>query len=184
VVDEAVRIADSEGLAALTLARVATALGVQAPSLYNHVSGHQGLVRLIALRGLRGLSDAMRSASVGRAGNDALSAAARAYRDYVRAHPGCYEATVRAPDPGDVELAAAAVDAVAVMLAVLTAWDLECERAVHAVRVIRSALHGFATIEAGGGFGLPLDVDKSFELLIETLLAGLKGAPDRNATHD
>jgi hypothetical protein len=48
---------------------------------------------------------------------------------------------------------------------------------VHRVRVIRAALHGFVSIEAEGGFGLPLDLDRSFELLLATLVAGLEPAP-------
>jgi hypothetical protein len=29
------------------------------------------------------------------------------------------------------------------------------------VRVIRSALHGFVSLAPGGGFGIPLEVDRS-----------------------
>jgi AcrR family transcriptional regulator len=173
VLDEAVRIADAEGLAAVTLARVAQALDVRAPSLYNHVSSRDALLRAIALRGMAELDDALRDAAVGRAGADALAAIARAYRDYARHHPGRYAATVRAPAPGDTELAARAARVVDLILAVLSSWGLDGEDAIHAVRGIRSALHGFTTIELDGGFGLPLDLDDSYERLIATLIAGI-----------
>ena len=52
VVDAAVAIADADGLEAVTLSRVAAALGVKPPSLYNHVDGRGALVRAIALRAL------------------------------------------------------------------------------------------------------------------------------------
>ncbi len=174
VVDEAISIADADGLAEVTLARVAAALGVRAPSLYNHVAGREALLRLVALRGVTSFGDALRDAAVGRAGEDALVAIVQAYRAFAHAHPGLYAATVRAPAPGDEELLAAAARPVEVLGAVLAAWKLEGDAAVHHVRVIRSALHGFVTIEAGGGFGLPLDLDGSFSLLAETLLAGLE----------
>ena len=173
VVDEAARIADAEGLEAVTLARVAHALGVRAPSLYNHVDGRAGLIRLLSMCGLRQLTAAIRDAAVGRAGEDALRAIAHAYRRYAGEHPGLYATTVRAPEPADAERRAAAAQTVAVLTAVLGAWGLADDDAIHEVRVIRSALHGFATIEAGGGFGIPLDLDQSFERLIATLLAGL-----------
>jgi AcrR family transcriptional regulator len=176
VVEEAARIADAEGLEAVTLARVAEALGVRPPSLYNHVDGHAGLMRQLALRSLAELTDALREAAVGRAGEDALAAAAHAYRGYVIRHPGCYATTVRAPEPGDEERARLAAQTVSVIVAVLGAWGLEGDAAVHEVRLIRAALHGFATIEASGGFGLPLDLDESFERLIGTLVAGLRSA--------
>ena len=94
VVGAAVALADAQGLEAVTLAAVAASLDVRPPSLYNHVAGRDGLLRAIALRALRELAAAMRDASVGRAGPDALTAAARAYRAYAHAHPGRYAATL------------------------------------------------------------------------------------------
>jgi AcrR family transcriptional regulator len=176
VVEAALQIADADGLGEVTLARVAAALDVRAPSLYNHIDGRDGLLRLLALRSLSELGDVLRDAAVGRAREDALRAIAHAYRKYAREHPGGYAATQRAPAAGDEELATAAGRVLDVLLAVLAGWGLEGDRALHQIRVIRSALHGFVTLEAEAGFGLPLDLDQSFELLIATLLAGL--APD------
>jgi AcrR family transcriptional regulator len=173
VIDAAVSIADSDGLAAVTLARVADSLGVRAPSLYHHVAGHDGLLRAIALRGLSELTACMQAAALGRAGTEALAATANAYRGYAHAHPGRYAATQRAAAAGDAEHEQAGRAAVQVLSAVLRAWQLEDDEMLHAVRVIRSALHGFVSLEADGGFALPLDLDRSFERLIETLAAGL-----------
>ena len=87
VVQEAARIADAEGLDEVTLARVAAALGVRAPSLYNHVDGRAGLLRLLALRSIDELADALRDAAVGRAGAMAAGDRARVPRVCARA-PG------------------------------------------------------------------------------------------------
>jgi AcrR family transcriptional regulator len=173
VVEEAADIADAEGLEAVTLARVAGALGVRAPSLYNHVDGRTDLLRAIAVLAVRELAAALREAAVGRSGAPALAAAAAAYRAYARAHPGRYAATLAAPTRGDEEHRAAASEAVDVLLAVLRAWDLEGDDAIHAVRAFRSALHGFVTLEAADGFGMAVDVDASFERLVATLAGGL-----------
>jgi AcrR family transcriptional regulator len=173
VVEAAADIADAEGLEAVTLARVAGALGVRAPSLYNHVDGHGEVLRAIAVLAVRELAAALREAAVGRSGAQALTVAARAYRAYARAHPGRYAATLAAPTRGDEEHRAAASEAVDVLLAVLRAWDLEGDDAIHAVRAFRSALHGFVTLEAADGFGMAVDVDASFERLVATLAGGL-----------
>ena len=42
--------------------------------------------------------------------------------------------------------------------------------------MIRSTLHGFVSIELGGGFGLPLDLDISFALLVDSLIAAITAA--------
>lgn len=174
VVEEAARIADSNGLADATLARVAQSLGVRAPSLYNHVEGLPGLRRQITLLSLGELTDVMRTAAVGRSGEDALRSLARAYRAYALEHPGRYASTIRPPTPDDPALFAASLRAVEVITAVLLAWGFTGDEALHRVRVVRSALHGFISIEAEDGFGLALSVDESFELLLQTLTAGLE----------
>ena len=173
VVDAAVAIADADGLEAVTLARVAADLGVRAPSLYNHVQGREALLREVSLRGISGLSAALSRATVGRSGGDALEAMAHAYRAYAAEHPGCYAATVAAPADGDAEHAAAAAEPVGIVLAVIRPWELGPEDELHAVRVIRSGLHGFIALEAGGGFALPLDLDASFAALVAVLVGGL-----------
>ena len=48
----------------------------------------------------------------------------------------------------------------------LEAFNLHGEDALHAARGLRSLAHGFATLEAAGGFGLPLDCDESFRHLV------------------
>ena len=55
----------------------------------------------------------------------------------------------------------------------LRAWDLDGDEAVHAARAFRSAVHGFVALEAAGGFGIPVDLDASFDRLVATLAEGL-----------
>ncbi len=174
VVDAAARIADAEGLDAVTLARLAADLGIRPPSLYAHVVGLDDLRHRIATRGMRELAEELQEAAAGRAGGDALQAVAGAYRAYADSHPGSYAALQRAPDPDDHEATAAATRVVGVVLAVLRGYALEGEEAIHATRIVRSALHGFVALETAGGFGLPLDLDETFARLIRTLDGGLR----------
>jgi hypothetical protein len=45
-------------------------------------------------------------------------------------------------------------------------------------RGLRSVAHGFATLEVARGFGIPLDLDESFDRLLRAFVAGLrKGEP-------
>jgi len=172
VTEVAAELADRDGLTTLTLARVAAVLDVRPPSLYNHVAGLDALRRAIALDALAGIGTAMREAATGRAGRDALVHTARAYRAYVLAHPGRYAAASIAPPEDDAALNAAATEVVGTMLAVLRAWDLDGDDAIHAVRAVRSAIHGFVTLEIDGGFGIPLDLDESFDRMIAMLAGG------------
>lgn len=173
VVAEAAALADERGAAALSLAAVAERLGVRVPSLYKHVGGLDDLHRRLALAGLRDLTGALREATVGRSSGEALRACAAAWRAYARTHPGRYAAVQRAPDPADTELHEAADRLARLVFAVLRGYGLGEDDTVHATRAVRSALHGFVSLEAAGGFGLPQDVDASYDRLVDLLDAGI-----------
>ncbi len=173
VIEAALAVADADGLEAVTIARLAADLGVRPPSLYNHITGREDLLRAMTLRSLQDAGAALGAAAMGRAGVEALTALSQAWRTFAREQPGRYASTVRAPARGDAELLAAGADVVEIVLAALRAWELEGDDAIHAVRIVRAALHGFVALEAGGGFGVPVDVDTSFDRLVATLAAGL-----------
>lgn len=174
ILQAAAEIADTSGIEEVTLATLAKKLEIRSPSLYNHVDGLRGLRKKLAVYGIQQLSGALTRASVGRSGDDAVRALGKAYVDFARTHPGLYEATLRAPDPKDPEFQQAGAEVVDLVVRILHAYDLEDDAALHAVRGIRSMLHGFASLEQRGQFGLPLDLDESLHLLIHTYLAGLR----------
>jgi AcrR family transcriptional regulator len=174
VVAAAAALADADGLHQLTLARLAGALGIRTPSLYAHINGLDDLRARLGARGASELAAALQLAAAGRAGRDALRAIALAYREYAHAHPGTYAAMQIPSDSEEFEAAGAAV--VGTILAVLRGYALEGESAIHAVRAIRSALHGFVSLEREGGFGLPINIDDSYDNLVNMLDDGLAAA--------
>ncbi|MFF3063391.1 TetR/AcrR family transcriptional regulator [Oerskovia sp. NPDC057915] len=176
----ALRVVDdggAQGFAGLTLAKVAAAAGVATPSLYKHVGSLADLRRSVALVAVNDLTRATAAATIGRSGPDALSALAWAVRDFAREHPGRYAAIQLSPDLGatdDDPLSRAGAETIAVIVAVLRGFDLPEARTIDAIRAVRSAVHGFVSLELMGGFGLPDDVDHSFEVLVRLLVAGIE----------
>lgn len=170
----AAELADREGLGSLTLATLAAHLGVRAPSLYNHIDGLPGVRRELALMGMREMSIRLGRAGIGRARDEAVLALCEAYRAYVKEHPGVYAATQQAPGPEDKELSEASGELVGIVVQVMSSYGLKGEDALHAVRALRSVVHGFASLEVLGGFGLPLDLDESFSRLVRMLVRGLE----------
>jgi AcrR family transcriptional regulator len=180
VVAEAARIADEVGFERLTLSAVAHRFGVAVPSLYKHVDGLAALRRRISALALTELGDALATAVEGRSGHEALRALAGAYRRYAGSHPGRYGATLRAPEPSHEDAAAAAGRLLEVVLVVLEGYRLRGDDAVDATRALRSALHGFVSLEGAGGFGMPRDVDRSFDRMVEAFDAALAGWASRS----
>ncbi len=169
VVEEGERIADGVGLMNLTLAALAEHLGVRQPSLYKHIAGIDGLRRGIALRAKRELADVLGRAAIGRSRGEAITAMARAYRTWAHEHPGRYAAVQRAPVAGDVDDEIASANVVQVAFDVIAGYQLRGDDAVDAIRALRAGLHGFVALEEAGGFGLPVDVDRSFDRLVAGL---------------
>jgi len=163
------------------LGDLAAHLGVRTPSLYNHIAGQAGLRRELALRGLRELALRLGWAAMGRSADDALVAAAHAYRAFARERPGIYAATLRAPDPGDDARQAASEEVLVVMRAILASYNLGHEAEVHAVRGLRRLVHGFVSLEIAGGVGLPVDVDERY--LIEKSGTTRRQAPPQSGPH-
>jgi AcrR family transcriptional regulator len=184
VVRAAARLADAEGLEAVSLARLAGQLGVRSPSLYAHVDGLEDLRRRLGARGAAELAGMLAVAAAGKSRLAALRAVAYTYRAYAREHPGTYAAMQRAPDNADGrevvaggarDEAAAARRLVEVILAVLAGYSLSGDQAIHAVRVVRAALHGFVVLEQERGFAIPLSLDDTYDRMIGVLDQGLAG---------
>ena len=155
VVEEAERLVDELGLPCLTMAGLAGRLGVRQPSLYKHVENLDGLRRSLAVRAKRQLADALGHASVGWSERDAILSVSQVYRAWAHEHPGRYVAAQRAPQSGDAEDEAASAAVVGVVFDILAGYGLDGDDAVDAARALRSALHGFVSLEAAGGFSLP-----------------------------
>ncbi|WP_025689795.1 TetR/AcrR family transcriptional regulator [Paenibacillus zanthoxyli] len=173
IVIEAAQIADEYGMEGVTLAALAARLGVRPPSLYNHINGQAELRSLLAVYGLKQLYEAMSSASRGLSGSEAVLAMGKGYAEFAKKHPGLYEMTLEAPDANNAELNEEAGYVLKLIISVLAPYKLSDEGELHAVRGLRSILHGFASLEQKGGFGIPLDVSVSLSATIHAFLAGI-----------
>ena len=177
VVDEAAVVADEVGFERLSLASVAERVGVRLPSLYKHIASLDALRAEVSVLGTREVTAAMTDAVLGKSGPDALVALCHAYHDYARAHPGRYAATVAAPRTDNPDHVQAAGAALRVVNATLEGYGLRGDDAIDAARAVRAALHGFASLEGAGGFGLPQDVDRSFDRLVTAMDSALGAWP-------
>ena len=176
VVQAAAELINAEGLEALSLGRLAKDLGIRTPSLYNHVDGLPGLMRELSILNARNLAERLNEAAIGQSGPEAIRAIMGAMRAYIKEYPGLYLSTVRAsgtqPEENP-ELELEETRSVKVGMAVMDSFGLEGEETIHALRGLRSLVHGFATLEISGGFGMPLELDESFSRLVDLFIAGL-----------
>jgi AcrR family transcriptional regulator len=168
-------LADEVGFDRLSMGLLAERLGVKTPSLYKHVDSLSDLAHRIAVLAMIEVGDALRDATQGRAGSDALTAGAQAMRTYVKEHPGRYAAGNAARPTGpDDPLLNAADRVLASWAAMLRGYRIDPSQEIHALRMLRSMLHGFATLEVAGGFQIDTDADDSFTWMIDFIDHGLQ----------
>jgi len=134
-------LAESDGWAAVTMRRLAGELGVTQPVLYTAFASRQALIDAVALDGFRDLAAALEAVAA------SPMARMRAYLDFAAAHPRVYEAMFSMPSG----LPFAADDTPEPLHHAFAALhdafpDADGTRA----EVAWSALHGLATLQAGG----------------------------------
>ena len=174
VVDAALELVDEQGVEGLTLAAVAARTGVATPSLYKHVASLGELRGHVGVRVLEEMTARFTEAVLGRAGDEAVASLMHAYRKYVQDKPKRYAAMPMDPLHDELQQAAG-LKLVEVMLATLRSYGLEGSEAIHATRRLRVVVHGFASIESSGGFGLPEGLDDTYDQLVRMYLTDLRG---------
>lgn len=175
IIEKAASLADEIGVANLSLKALASELGIKSPSLYKHFSG--GLDELnkeLMLFGWRSLESEITKVAVGKAKDDAIKAICCAYRSFVGAHKGLFEAMQWYNMYQSEEHLKATQGTVFILFQVLDAYGLSEEQKVHCVRMLRGFLQGFCSVESHGGYGNPVPVDGTFEFALKTILNGIR----------
>ncbi len=179
VTEAGAELADELGFAQLSMGLLAERLGVKTPSLYKHVAGQADLVHRIAVQAANELADTIRDAIQGRAGSDAFAAGARAMRAYVKHHPGRYAAGNAARPTGPDDPLIAALDRVLdSWAAMVRGYGIDPGQKIHVLRMVRTMLHGFATLEVASGFQIDVGVEDSFSWMIDFIDHGLQSLDD------
>ncbi|WP_460070689.1 TetR/AcrR family transcriptional regulator [Streptomyces sp. YKOK-I1] len=177
LVAAAAELADEAGPDGVTLSALARRFGVKDASLYSHVKNLKDLRTRLALFVGGEMIDRIAPAVAGLAGKDALAAFAGAYREYALQHPGRYAAAQIRIDQGTAVDSAAMRRTAEITHGMLRAYGLAEPDLTDAVRLLRSTFHGYCALEAGGSFGAPRDVQRSWEKAIDALHTALTHWP-------
>lgn len=172
----AAELADEVGFDNVTVSALARRFDVTVASLYSHIKNADDLRVRVAALALGELADRAADALAGRAGKGALVAFAAAYRGYAKAHPGRY-AAARLRIDADSLAAPAAMRHAELTRAILREYDLSEVEETHAVRLLGSTFHGFASLESAGAFDHSGDVDASWARALDALHVALVNWP-------
>ncbi len=176
----------ADGLASLSLRRLATQLGVTAPALYAHVSDKRELLRAVAELEFEQLRNRF-TAVVATTALERIRAHCRAYIDHARENPELFDVMFLFPPdlgPSDVPEGAvlpAATSVFAVALAAvedaIAAGDIVSDDPLLVALALWAASHGVATA-LQLGLGLPAAFEEQLTSEVtDRLLRGWAPAP-------
>lgn len=174
LVETAAQMVEQDGLERLSLARLAQALGVKAPSLYKHVQNKSALIRAVNNRTAQGLVEHVRQIATVSDPMARLTIVARTYRSFALEHPTLYSLAFTTADPALTWDADAAEQSVLPLQAIMA--DLVGEDAAHlALRGLMALVHGFAMLQIHGQLRREGSIDAAFEASVAAFLAGWGG---------
>jgi AcrR family transcriptional regulator len=172
IIRAARKLVEAKGHAGFSMADVAAAVGVRAPSLYGRFADRAALLAAVELEVLHELALAIGAAGRGRNPVLTLTAQARAYRKFGKANPASYT-LLYSPDAAQTEAGTLArTAALAPTLPAFSALVGEAN-ALLAARTLVPFMHGFVSMEIAGAFRLGPGLEAAYEGGVETILAGL-----------
>ncbi|MFC7788938.1 TetR/AcrR family transcriptional regulator [Microbacterium sp. MAHUQ-60] len=166
------RIAEQDGIDAVTMSAVAKAVGMRTPSLYKRAGHRHDLLRLAADDAARELVDGLVDvSSPDRDPAKTLEELARALRAFAATAPRVSALLFAAPS----EQAAPSPTASEPLLRILmTAVSAAVPGdPLPAARTLTAWIFGFSTMEQAGAFRLGGDVDEAFEFGLDALLRAI-----------
>jgi AcrR family transcriptional regulator len=146
-----------EGVEALTLGRVAGALGIKSPSLYKHFPSKRALEAVLIAEGMRMWADALEGAGA------TLVEVAGAYRRFARENPQLYRLMTDRPLPRD--LLPERLEARASAPLIRATGDPDLARAVWGFA------HGMVVLEMAGRFPPDAELEHAWTKAIEAFSA-------------
>lgn len=174
ILDIATEMVDEQGAKELTIKNLADRVCIKSPSVYKHFPGGLDEINIeLMLHGWKLMEAVLIDAAVGKSKDEAVISMCQAYRGFAREHKGLYEVMQWYNMFQSERHLKATEGVINVMMKVLDGYGLDTRQKVHIIRMVRSFLHGFASLESHSGYGSKFSVDDTFEFALTTIIHGI-----------
>ena len=165
-----------------SLRELAARLDIKPASLYSHVKNLDEISTAVGMEAIARLSEALEKASADENDERAFTGLALAYRQFAHQNPELYRAIIGLPRTDDETLKDNEQKTIAPLRRLAERFVSGEKDIVNFQRFLRSAMHGFISLEAAGFMRWSgVSADESYEMLIRTCLSELKTAARKNA---
>lgn len=168
IVEQARLMIEADGVDALSLAKLAGALGVKAPSLYRYVKNKAELLAEVSFLTFGLLIESLDPAEEGAEPAKKLLSIAQGFRTFAHANPRTYVLAFTAQDRGDEE------QLVQLILPIqqIVAEVVPANQIRAALRGFMALLHGFVMLEIHDQLRRGGDLGVDFEDAVRSYIAG------------
>ncbi|RIK18249.1 MAG: hypothetical protein DCC53_16855 [Chloroflexi bacterium] len=156
IIETATALIERDGVESLSLARIATTLGIRAPSLYRYFDSKSALLQAVNLRTTQ----------------DLIAALIEAARAFAHAHPRAYALAYSMTDPA-AQPDPAALAALAQQVQAVVAPITGEATSLAALRGLWALVHGFVILELAGQFQRGGDLTSAYTSAVEAYVRGL-----------
>lgn len=170
-----IELGSEKGLLNVSLNDISSKLGIKTPSLYNHISGVEDLYIQLGSYSLELLEKELIQSILGFSGHEALIKVANAYFEFALKNPVLYNAIENPYLTNTKDISKLKEKIVILIQSILKKYQLTTEQEINIIRILRSYLHGFASLSIGNLFNIKtVNSKESFDLGLAALLSGLK----------
>ncbi len=174
IIEFAAKKANQVGINNITVRSLANELGIKAASLYNHIESFDGLKTDIMNYGWKMLEQHMLQSAAGVSGYDAIRAMCKAFYSFATENSGIFEVMLWYNKYASEDNNQSTDRMFDVIYRIFKSVSISKENAEHIIRTLRSFLQGFSMLVNNNSFGNPVSIEKSFEMSIDILIAGIK----------
>lgn len=174
IVDQSLKIIDRDGWERLTIKALSDDLGIKSPSIYNYFKNLALLNEKIFLQ----INDDMISFLIFSTDKNKKQGAilefSRAYREYAMTYPERYKFYSFYPANNLSSFPSSSLNLRDFFAEIVKAsFQISELEASHAIRTIRSYVHGFVMFELTGSWSNHFDLNESFEASIKLIVEGI-----------
>lgn len=174
IIERALELAEEEDLSNVTMANLARSFSIKPPSLYNHFKNLHEIKQAMALEAQEMLYNDLKEAVDGEGeSGDRIQEMAKRYVKFASRFSGIYEASLLAPDLKERSLQQGEEPLVELLQKYVAPYNLSEQETIHAIRGLRSLLHGLVDLNKREGFKRSVDLEETRSYLVQTFVNGL-----------
>lgn len=173
IIQAAFSLADEIGLNQVTFPKLAETLGIKYPSLYNHFNNMDNLKIGMTIYLLKDLNSVLMKRLIGKSGESAIRQFAYAYREFAFENKTAYGLFMNIPSTENEEVYCLAKETTSIIYQILEFYIKDKIQLAHKGRTLRSLLHGFVSLYSFGYFHGEVNLDESFQSMIDDFIFSL-----------